>query len=154
MLGVRAVEEREVGVRVEALHHQVDRPVLGRVDRLELVVGREAPGVHGRKRVRARTVEGEVAAEGEQAVTQGLGVECAAVEPPVPGVSRVGGRVGRVVFGGELVGFREHDPPVHGLDRPARGNEIGGQPIEQFGVGGRRPARPKSEGVGTIGLPK
>ena len=135
---VGSVEQGQVRVRMEALHHQVDAPVLRRIDRLELVVRGERPGLRRRERVRAGPVEPEVSAQGEQAVPEALGVERAAVESPVPGVSGVDRGVRRVVLGGELIGLREHDPPVHRLDRPARGDEVGGQPFEQLGMGWRR----------------
>ena len=36
------------------------------------------------------------------------------------------------------VGARGHDQPVHRLDAPAAGDELGGQPVEQFGMARRR----------------
>ena len=36
-----------------------------------------------------------------------------------------------------LIGGREHDQAVHGLDRPARLHEPAGQPVEQLGMGRR-----------------
>ena len=42
--------------------------------------------------------------------------------------------VGAVEIRRHLVGFRSHDQPLHLLDAPALADELGGQPIEQFGI--------------------
>ena len=43
---------------------------------------------------------------------------------------------------------------MHGLDRPAAGDEPGGEPVEQLGMLGGSPRTPKFEGVATIPRPK
>ena len=53
-----------------------------------------------------------------------------------------------------LVGLRGHDQPVESLERPAVLDQVGGQPVEQLGVGGPGTDAPKLLGVATIGLPK
>ena len=64
-----------------------------------------------------------------------------------PDVVRVGLRLRRAParrVAGQLIGPREHDPPVHGLDRPAVGDEPAGQAVEQLGMRGRLAAACRS----------
>ena len=61
-------------------------------------------------------------------------------EEPILGIDPGGPLVpGRA----HLIGLREQDPPVEGLDRPAVGDEPGRQPVEQLGVRGASPSLPK-----------
>ena len=52
-------------------------------------------------------------------------------------VVRIGLEVDGVVVAAELVGPRQHQPADHLLDRPAILDELQGQVVEQFGMGGR-----------------
>ena len=76
------------------------------------------------------------------------------VHPPEEPVLRVDLRGRRVVVAAHLVGAREHDQPVHRLDRPAPLDEAAGQPVEQLGLAGRSPSVPKLSGVRTRPWPK
>jgi hypothetical protein len=71
--GVRAVENGQVGLRVQALNHQVDATVLSGVHRLELVVGSKAPGRWGREWVRSGPRAVEAAPQVEHCISQCLG---------------------------------------------------------------------------------
>ena len=82
----------------------------------------------------------ELAARREQAVADLLGAQPAAVEPPVEVVVRVDLRRVLARAAGLLVGRGEQDGPVQRLDAPARRDELGGEPVEQFRVR-RRPCR-------------
>ena len=84
--------------------------------------------------------EVELSAGEEDGVADGLGLEAAeghAPEEAVAGVGRKAGREGSVVGAtGLAVGLREDDLAVQAFDPPAAFDEIGGEPVEQFGVAG------------------
>ena len=83
--------------------------------------------------------EVDVAANGEDRVPHLLRLEPAEVEPPeqvVLGVEREGLGIGP---GCHPVGVRGDDQAMHRLERPSLGDELAGQPVEQLGMGWRRP---------------
>jgi hypothetical protein len=77
----------------------------------------------------------ESAGEGEDRVADGLGFEAAdghVVEELVLGVERPGVVVGTA---GHAVGAGEDHEAVQVLDRPAASDELGGEVVEELGVG-------------------
>ena len=124
---VGEVEQLEHVVQVVADDRQVDRPaaavVVGRVLRrvVEEVVAvldraaasRPSSGRACRRRPAARRGSPRPRAGGR-------------LDPPEQPVLRVDLRGRRVVVAAHLVGAREHDQPVHRLDRPARPRRSGG----------------------------
>ena len=72
-----------------------------------------------------------------------FGVEPLPRKPPEPSVLGVDGRVARVEIARELIGLREDDLALDGLDRPAARDEPLRQPVEQLGMARRLAADPE-----------
>ncbi len=69
-----------------------------------------------------------------------LGLQPAKIEMPEQVVLRIDSARGRPASTGSpaarhLVGIGQHDQPMQRLEMPAVGDQFGGQPIEQFGMG-------------------
>ena len=90
----------------------------------------EAPGWAAHARVQR-------AGDLEDRVAPGLDIQPPAVGPPEPLVLRVGRLRGGVPSARLPVGARKDDLAMQGLQRPAAGDEAGGQVVEQFRVGRR-----------------
>ena len=84
----------------------------------------------------------------EHVVAQGFDIEAAAVGAPEEAVLRVNGAGGGVVGGGLLVGGGEEDAAVEFFERPAGGDEVDGEGIEEFGMGGQIAAEAEVAGGG------
>ena len=64
-------------------------------------------------------------------------------KPPEPAIVGIERGIARVEIARELIGLREHDLAVDRLDRPAAGDEPGGEPVEQLGMTRRLAAEPE-----------
>ena len=139
-VGVGRVVGRQDRHQQRPLHVDVDAPpgrfVGGRC--LPAVARNRLAGQHlaGNRRADARPARLEIqaAADGQDRVADLLGRQPAHREPPEPAVARVLGQARRRRPRRHAVGAREQDQPVHPLDPPAAVHELGGQPVEQFGM--------------------
>ncbi len=101
------------------------------------------PGLDRRERVTPRASEIEVAGDGQHGVADRLGIEPPSREAPEPAIVGIDCGVVRVEIARELVGLGKEDLAVDRLDRPAAGDEPGGEPVEQLGMGRRLAAEPE-----------
>src|SRR5205085_2354768 len=85
----RSVKERKEWMPLEALRHQVNTAVPGIVAILERVVLCPGPLLGCRERMGSRPAQVELATGKHQGVADGLGVEPAAVKPPIETVRRI-----------------------------------------------------------------
>src|SRR5690606_26804249 len=90
--------------------------------------------------IHARPAHGEVefSAGGQDGVADGLGFQLAAVHAPEELVAAVDGVEGLVEMGRLPVGGAGHDLTVEPLEGLALIEEIRGEPLQQFGMGGWR----------------
>src|SRR5688500_8530753 len=75
---ISAVEDREIGMPLNTLSHQIDAALLCFVHRFEGIVLREFPLALRRERMPPAGGAVEAAAEQEQRVADGIGIETAA----------------------------------------------------------------------------
>ena len=128
------VKERALPVRVDAAAVLVRALVRGVVAVGELEPGVVACGLIG---FDGRAAGGEVeeTGDGEGVVADGFGFETARVLGGEPAVERVGFAGGWVWLGGLAIGMAGDDETDHSAEVPV-GHEFGGEPVEEFRVGG------------------
>ena len=134
---IRAVEKREEGMFPQPLLHLIHRALPRVVEREELFVLREFPGVDRGKGMFAAGREIEIAADEEHRVANGFRIETAAT----------GARKQRVVWvrrgvaiARKLPCVREQQQAVHRLHRPALFHKTRREKIQQLGMRRHLPA--------------
>ena len=128
-VGAGKVERAKNAREVLAIDGGVDRAAIG-----EDIGGAAAWG------------EVEATGGGEEGIAHGFEVEALAIHPPEKMVIGIGALVERVVVATLLVGGGEEDEAVEIFERPAVGDEVGGEVIEEFGLGGWGGADPEIAG--------
>ena len=123
-VGAGKVERAKNAREVLAIDGGVDRAAIG-----EDIGGAAAWG------------EVEATGGGEEGIAHGFEVEALAIHPPEKMIIGIGALVERVVVATLLVGGGEEDEAMEIFERPAVGDEVGGEVIEEFWMRGRLPSR-------------
>src|SRR5215510_1313947 len=97
---------------LDALSHQINAAMLGRINRLEWLVLSVSPAFRRAKGMFLRTSEVKVPAHREDGVANRFCIETSAFKAPIPGVPRIFREVLLRILARGLVGFGSHNEPV------------------------------------------
>ena len=140
-VGVSSIEQGEEGMPTLALHHEVAAAFLCFIDRIERSVLAEFPRLLLRERVGLSGFQIDFTGDEQKAVANLLRAEASTDKAGQVAVVRIGLDQIHRSRARAAVGVRQHDEPVHRLQAVSVGDELSSQPVEQFRMTGRFPAR-------------